>query len=601
VSGTKTVVWAVVLLALAAFYYVYEIQGGKRRQEAARQQELLMHFAADNVTGLTLQRATDTITAVKRDGRWQLTAPLSAPGDERKYGELVRHLTELRRLRLVEEQPTTLEPFGLTPPSLEIQVNLQEQTSPLVLRLGGKNPTGSGYYTQVEGRPAVYLIDTSTKDALDASLHDLRDKTVLAFDNADVQEVQIASGTEAPVILQRQEKDQWQMTAPTNARADEKQVRSLLQSLRDVKVQAFVAEQAADLEPYGLHTPMLRLALTVGPDRTVKTLLLGKLDTNQKGVYAKRHDADNVLLLPQQFWDNLPKTATALRDKILLHYDREHIVRLELQTPEGQIVITRTGPRQYKLEQPVATDGDSDAIYSLLWDLKELKAKDFVADTAAAPGSYGLEPPRRRITLWEKPSDNAPETQHTLLFGDENPEHQGTYVQIAERPTIALVDSLEAQRLSGRTIFDLRNKKLLAFETEAIQKIHLQYPTSALTMERQGDAWRLSEPQKQAIQERWKVDNLLYELSALQYAKLVADTVQDSALYGLDAPQLQVTLWRRDGTRIGPLSIGKAADPGSDNTPLVYAQTDPHAPLYAVKAEFLSHLPKTPADLTADK
>jgi Domain of unknown function (DUF4340) len=601
VSGTKTLVWAGVLLALAAFYYVYEIQGGKRRQEATRQQELLVHFAADDVTGLTLQRATDTITAVKRDGRWQLTAPLSAPGDARKYGELVQRLTEIRRLRLVEEQPATLEPFGLTSPGLEIQISLKEQSAPLVLRLGGKNPTGSGYYTQVEGRPAVYLIDTSTKDTLDASLHDLRDKTVLAFETADVQEVQIIPGAEAPVVLQRQEKDQWQMTAPTNTRADERQVQSLLRSLRDVKVQAFVAEQPAALEPYGLHTPMLRLALTVGTDRTVKTLLLGKLDTDQKGIYAKRNDADNVLLLPQQFWDNLPKTVTALRDKTLLHYDREHIVRLELHAPEGPIVITRTGPRQYKLEQPIVTDGDSDTIYSLLWDLKELKAKDFVADTPEASSTYGLEPPRRRITLWEKPSDNASETLHTMLFGDENPEQQGTYVKIAERPTIALVDSLEAQRLIGRTVFDLRNKKLLAFETEAIQKIQLQYPTSALTLERQGDSWRLSEPQKQAIQTRWKVDNLLYELSTLEYASVVAETVENGVPYGLDTPQFQVTLWRRDGTTLGPLSIGKTADPGSDGTRLVYAQANPHAPLYTVKAEFLGRLPKTPADLTADK
>lgn len=600
-SGTKTLVWAVALLALAAFYYVYEIQGGKRRQEATRQQELLVRIAADDVTSLTVQRAAETITAVKRDGRWQLTAPFSAPGDERKYHELVRRLAELRRLRVVEEQPAALEPFGLTTPGLEIRVSLKDQTAPLVLRLGEKNPTGSGYYTQVEGHSAVYLIDTAAKDVLDASLHELRDKTVLVFETAEVQEVQVVPAAAAPVVLQRQEKDQWQLTAPTSARADNGQVQALLQKLREVKVQAFVAEPPTELEPYGLHAPELRLALTVGPDRTVKTLLLGKLDADKKGVYAKRNEADDVLLLPQQFWDSLPKTATALRDKTILQYDREHITRLELHAPDGEMVITRTGPRQYRLEQPIATDGDSDTIYSLLWDLKELKAKDFIAETSEASGTYGLEPPRRRVTLWEKPSDNAPETTHTLLFGAEAPDKQGTYVKLAAPPTIFLVDSLEAQRLMGRTVFELRNKKLLTFEAATVQKIHLQYPTSTFTLERHGDAWQLSVPQKQAIQKRWKVDDLLYELSTLEYARLIAETAEDQSRYGLDAPQAQITLWQRDGTPIGPLAIGTAADPGSDGARLVYAQAHPNAFLYAIKAAFLEGLPKTPAELTADK
>ena len=83
-SPKKTLLWTLLLLALAAFYYLYEIEGEKKRQEATRQQELLFHFAADAVTALTVKRADETITAVKRAGRWQLTAPLSTPGDGEK-------------------------------------------------------------------------------------------------------------------------------------------------------------------------------------------------------------------------------------------------------------------------------------------------------------------------------------------------------------------------------------------------------------------------------------------------------------------------------------------------------------------------------------
>jgi hypothetical protein len=69
----------------------------------------------------------------------------------------------------------------------------------------------------------------------------------------------------------------------------------------------------------------------------------------------------------------------------------------------------------------------------------------------------------------------------------------------------------------------------------------------------------------------------------------------------LDTPQVQITLWQESGTTIGPLLIGKAADSESTDSPLVYARAGSDAPLYAIKADFLDTLPKTPTDLLASQ
>ena len=330
-------------------------------------------------------------------------------------------------------------------------------------------------------------------------------------------------------------------------------------------------------------------------------MLLGTLDADRKGIYAKRADTANVFLLPQAFWDSLPKTPAALRDKTILHYDHERITRLELLSAEHRTVITRTGPRQYRLEQPVNAAGDSDAISRLLWELKDLKAKDFVAEMSDDLATYGLAPPRFQVTLWEEASDAAQDVQqHTLHFGNAASETQGIYVRVAQRPTVYVVDSLAAQRLIEKTAFELRNKKILAFDTGTIQKIRVQYPTSAFTLERHGDAWRLSEPHKQTIGQQRKIDDLLYELSTLEYATLVAETAGDASGYGLDIPQVQITLWHHDGTPVGPLTIGRTADASSPEHRLVFAQVAPHTALYAIRADFLDVVPKTLANLTAE-
>lgn len=600
-SRTKTLIWAVVLLVLAAFYYFYEVQGGRRRQEAARQRELLVHVSVDDVSGFTIKRDADTIAAQKRQEDWYLTEPLRVPGDKQTYRELVRYLAELRHLRLVHSNPPALEPFGLATPSLEIRLTSQATSPPVVIRLGGQNPTGDGYYTQVEGDPAVYLIRAAAKDRLDASLYDVRDKTVLAFIPAAVREVRVTYGMDTAVVLQRHEEAQWQIIMPVNAKADAQGMSALLRRLHESKIKTFIAEHPTELHPYGLDTPALSLTLISDKnphDRTIQTLLVGKVDSAMHGVYAKRSDATNVFLLPQDFWDNLPKSATALRDKTLLQFERDQIARIEMQSSDRHISMIKTAPRQYRLAQPIATAADNDTVYSLLWDLQALQAKTIVAETSAKLAPYGLDVPRLRVTLFEaSPTASAP--SQTLLFGTEAPEQQGRYAKVAARPTIYLVDHTAAERLVTKTAFDLRDKKLLAFAPDTVRKIRLVYPTSAFTVERHGGSWRLSEPRRQKITQHWKVDNLLYAIRALEYAKIVSETTVASNHESLETPQVQITLWPEDAPPVGPLVIGQVMETEDAGPTLVYVQAGFDAPLGAIKADFLQNVPKTPADLTS--
>jgi len=253
------------------------------------------------------------------------------------------------------------------------------------------------------------------------------------------------------------------------------------------------------------------------------------------------------------------------------------------------------------MEQPVQTPGDGDAIYSLLWDIQDLKAKDFVAETPDALDLYGLDAPRQRITVWEKAPAAQEVTQHELLLGAEAPDGQGIYARLGEGPVIYLVGNTEAQRIMSKTALDLRNKKIFAFTADKVQKIRVQYPAANFTVERHGNAWKLTEPQKQDIPQRWKVDHVLYELSTLEYAEIVADSPDDGSRYGFDAPQVQITMWQQDGSTVGPLVVGTTTDAVVPGTKTVYAQAGPHTPLYALKADFLSSLPKTPNELTAAK
>ena len=57
-----------------------------------------------------------------------------------------------------------------------------------------------------------------------------------------------------------------------------------------------------------------------------------------------------------------------------------------------------------------------------------------------------------------------------------------------------------------------------------------------------------------------KVDDLLYTLRALRWTDIAAANGQDAARYGLDAPTLEVALFRGDGSEIATVQVGKRED-----------------------------------------
>src|SRR2546425_9982469 len=76
-----TAILAVVLLALGAFYYVYEIRGGPKRAKVEAQKGRLWTVDAADVTEAELRRGGDVVTRQREpDGR-RLVGPVTARGD----------------------------------------------------------------------------------------------------------------------------------------------------------------------------------------------------------------------------------------------------------------------------------------------------------------------------------------------------------------------------------------------------------------------------------------------------------------------------------------------------------------------------------------
>ena len=315
-----TAVLAAILIALGAFYYVYEVRLGPEREKTEGRKGRVFTVEPADVTELEIKR-TDSTVKLKREGDgWQILAPVNARGDRGPIDETVTSIVTARMDREIEADPKSLGDFGLDKPAAEITLRLKDGKQ-AGLVLGAKSPTGVWVYAREAGKPAVFVVGDSVLRDSTRPVAEFRDKTVLAFEQREVTGLEI--DTRDDKIALEQADGRWKMTRPRPLPADADTVRDFLEKLRAARVKEFAADAPRSLEPFGLDKPV-RLEIQTGrdKDRATKTLLVGRADPAKKGVYAMRPGEATVMLIPDETWTAVPKNVAVLRDKALVGFDR---------------------------------------------------------------------------------------------------------------------------------------------------------------------------------------------------------------------------------------------------------------------------------------
>jgi hypothetical protein len=163
------------------------------------------------------------------------------------------------------------------------------------------------------------------------------------------------------------------------------------------------------------------------------------------------------------------------------------------------------------------------------------------------------------------------------------------YAAVEGRGPVVLVDGQALENL-GRTALDLRDKRLFAgLEPRDVHRVRVKAGGNTALLERSGETdWKLVEPTKGAARAA-KVDDLLYMLRGLKWEEIVAAKPDPPARWGLDAPALEITLFKSDGAEIGTFVLGKREGER------YYARTAT-SPVYAVPARSVVEPPKVPDD-----
>ncbi|OGW15446.1 MAG: hypothetical protein A3G93_10485 [Nitrospinae bacterium RIFCSPLOWO2_12_FULL_45_22] len=578
-----------ILILLGSYFYFYEIKRKGALQKAEEAGKKVFSLKKEDIVELKLKKGDKNIVCRKGDGNWNLEKPLQAPADSITIDAVLSSLLGLSRERAIEDKVADLSPYGLKDPDIEVVLKSnKDKVEGHALYVGDKNPTGSFLYVRQGNNPEVFLVPSSLEADLSKEVNDFRDKTAVKINPHEIQKVEfIRDGQQIRCELDQAK--QWTIVEPIKYRANEAKIKDFLDKVRELKIKEFVDEDPKELNPYGLDHPSQELAFwSKNKEGSPVRLYLGMKDEGEKGVYAKHSDKKNVFLVEEGFITYLPQRVEELRDPYLLRFDPEKVIKLGIQSPaEGNIICTIEHDHNWQLQAPVKVKADAQEIDTLLTNLKELKVKEFISDEPKDLQEYGLASAQISYNIWEK---NQKEPK-TLLLGKEESPKTGFYAKIENQPNIFLINQEDVKKITKK-VFDLRDKSILAFEVSDINKIQLRYPDKEILLEKEGDEWKLLKPQE-AKAKYVKVLDLLWELNGLKFKDIASEQGTILPEYGLDKPQIQITLWKGKGESWGTLLLGAT----TPDKKYLFAKTASHPTIYKVSPDFLKNIPTDPAGL----
>jgi hypothetical protein len=333
----------------------------------------LLSAPVDQITGIRLAKTgADPIVLKNLAGKWVIAEPKQLPADQEAAQSLAINLAPLSADRLLEDKPASLDAFGLTTPTEEIDVTLKNGSVEKLL-FGADTPSGGDTYAKLDGKPAVYTVFTSTKNNVDKGLTDLRDKRLLPYTQEKLTSIVVTSKGPAFTIAKDAQGD-WQIVKPSPMRADANQVEQLLTKLKDAKMDTAATDQKEIDKQFAAGAVIGTVTVTDNTGPFALTVRKGK----DNAYYAKSSALDGTYKLTGDLADGLKdRDIDSFRNKKLFDFGFTDPSKVEIDGAAYQKSGEKwTGPKGQM---------DASSIQAVVDKLRDLSASKFADKMAGTP------------------------------------------------------------------------------------------------------------------------------------------------------------------------------------------------------------------------
>jgi hypothetical protein len=271
----------------------------------------------------------------------------------------------------------------------------------LYVALGVLGVLGGGLYLQNKKEAEVAASHTLSGQAATLPKIDIKDEDIKAIDKIVLNKAGEDGGAPVDIELTRTGED-WKLTKPVDAKANQANVKSLLDNLKTLKVAEQIDATTASYAKYGVSDDKGLHAVFSKGNGVVLDARFG--ENGGRGQMTRLAGREGVFAVKGYSSYLYARDAKGWRDLTLFKFEEGDVTAATIRNEHGTFSFTKDGENwKGKLEKPKGTaepikDFDDAKVKDFVRAYKALNADGF-AEKGKTPTDVGLEKPLASVQL----------------------------------------------------------------------------------------------------------------------------------------------------------------------------------------------------------
>ena len=522
---------------LIAVYFFYAVPSAEKKKRLSQRDRDVIQISGSDVHIVEIENQYGAFSLVRTLSAWRIESPVGTEADRMVIEEIACYFEELKIKTGISTQidDEQLSKYGLRTPRFSLVFRNNNGSTLLALKLGDTTPDGMGVYAFRSDREDVIILPMYITILLDKNLYGLRNRLVFNASAESILKVEVGFAGQR-IVLEKTADKEWRIEEPlSDVPADNEAVQNILELLTGIEVIDFFNVSRTGLSQYGLDNPWAKIGLTRDGSNVPEFISLGFLN-EAGGVFAKKNNVDEVVLLPIEVTRSMIQDIDTIRDKSVFTFRNSEIsgITLTFRGKDQDISIRKTEGDFSIVTNQGHKKADTSLVEDYLNEIRELRVTKFLGFAGEESQSFGLENPLMLIAL-----EKAGERPVTLEIGDNFPyDVSFVYARQSDFDELLLMDKKAVERLQKpRGYFDDRH--VFMFDIGRVYDIEILFEDVETRLVRdRRERWRAIAPQKKPVN-RFPVLLLLRELWRMKFIERL-DTIEPE---DLGTPDIKVEIF----------------------------------------------------------
>jgi hypothetical protein len=233
--------------------------------------------------------------------------------------------------------------------------------------------------------------------------------------------------------------------------------------------------------------------------------------------------------------------------------EADQIEELKVSTITGGVAQLTKSADGWHLTSPQQVRADDSEVTGITSNLASVSIQRVVDENPSNLGDYGLREPVAEVSFRVKGGKDF----KTLQIGTKTPTGSDMYAKTADGKKVFLVFGYLESSLN-RTPFDLRDKKIISFDRDKVDRIEVRRGTALVSLAKANGEWRMVAPVA-ARGDFGAIEGLISKMQSAQMKAIVTEDPSQFVKYGIDPPLAEVTIF--SGSAKAVMAFGsKTAD-----------------------------------------